>query len=114
MLAYCGLVCNTCPIHLATLEPDKSRQHTMRESIAKQCSKQYGMHLQPADITDCDGCRVETGRLFSGCRNCEIRKCASQKDIENCAYCADYACDLLLNFFSHDPDAKIRLDELRQ
>lgn len=41
MLAYCGLTCDSCPIHLATLEQDKSRQQTMRESIAEQCSCGY-------------------------------------------------------------------------
>lgn len=113
MIAYCGLTCDSCPIHLATLEQDKSRQQTMRGSIAEQCSKHYGMNLQPEDITDCDGCRANTGRLFSGCLNCEIRKCASQKNIENCAYCSDYACERLKEHFSHDPSAQIRLEEVR-
>ena len=114
MIAYCGLRCDNCPIHLATLEQDKSRQQTMRESIAEQCSKLYGMHLQPGDVTDCDGCRADTGRLFSGCLNCEIRKCASRKSIESCAYCSDYACEKLKQFFTLDPDAQIRLEKIRQ
>jgi hypothetical protein len=73
----------------------------MRESIAEQCSKVYGMNLQPEDITHCDGCRVDTGRLFSGCFNCEVRKCASLKNIESCAYCSYY------------PGSQIRLEEIR-
>ncbi|NJK87886.1 MAG: hypothetical protein HC906_19900 [Bacteroidales bacterium] len=52
--SLCGLICDTCPVHLATFEPDKSRQQIMRESIAEIVL-----------------------RLFSGCVNCEIRKCAS-------------------------------------
>jgi hypothetical protein len=113
MIAYCGLTCDSCPIHLATLEQDKSRQLTIRESIAEQCSKLYGMNLQLEDITDCDGCRANTGRLFSGCSNCEIRKCAVQKNIENCAYCNDYACERLKEHFSHDSIAQNRLEEIR-
>jgi len=113
MIAYCGLTCDSCPIHLATLEQDKSRQRTMRESIAEQCSKVYGMNLQPKDITDCDGCRADTGRLFSGCFNCEVRKCASLKNIESCAYCSYYACENLREHFSHDPGSQIRLEEIR-
>jgi hypothetical protein len=58
MIAYCGLNCYTCPIHLATNEPDQIKQQKMRESIAELCTKQYGMNLQPEDITDCDGCRA--------------------------------------------------------
>ncbi len=114
MIAYCGLTCDTCPIHLATFEQDKSRQRALRESIAEQCSKLYGMNLQPEDITDCDGCRANTGRIFSGCLNCDIRKCASKKNIVSCVFCNDYACETLEKHFSLDPDAKIRLEEIRQ
>ena len=114
MIAYCGLACENCPIHLASLEQDKSRQQTTRESIAEQCSKHYGMNLQTEDITDCDGCRANTGRLFTGCLNCEIRKCANYKNIENCAYCNDYACEKLKKHFSLDPGAQTRLEEIRQ
>lgn len=112
-VAYCGLACDTCPIHLATLEPDHSRRQTMRESIAELCTKQYGMNLQPEDITDCDGCRANTGRLFSGCLNCEIRKCVLLKNNESCAFCKDYVCEILQKHFLLDPEAEIRLEEIR-
>ena len=113
MIAYCGLTCDSCPIHLSTLEVDKARQLTMRESIAEQCSELYGMILKPEDITDCDGCRADTGRLFSGCLNCEIRKCANQKKIESCAHCTDYACARLNEHFLLDSNAQTRLEEIR-
>jgi len=113
MIAYCGLKCDTCPIHLATLEQDRSHQQTMRESIAEQCSKLYDMNLQPEDITDCDGCRANTGRLFSGCLNCKIRKCVNKKNIESCAFCSDYVCGILKEHFTHDPTSQSRLEEIR-
>ena len=112
-IAYCGLNCGTCPIHLATLELDKSHQQSMRESIAELCSKQYGFSLQPEEITDCDGCKADTGRLFLSCNTCGIRTCADQKDIEFCAYCTEYACLKLQELFLLDPDAKLRLEEIR-
>ena len=68
-IAFCGLNCETCPIHLATLEPNSSHRQAMKESIAKICNRQYGMNLKPEDITDCDGCRANSGRLFSGCQS---------------------------------------------
>lgn len=113
MIAFCGLTCDTCPIHLATLETDKFRQQTMRESIAELCTKQYRMNLQSEDITDCDGCRAGTGRLFSGCLSCRIRKCASRKNILNCAFCSDYACEILTEHFLHEPDAQSQLEKIR-
>jgi hypothetical protein len=114
MLSICGLVCDSCPIHLVTLENNGSQLLTMRRSIAEQCTKLYGMEMKEEDITDCDGCTIRTGRLFSGCRNCRVRACAMQKDLENCAYCSDYACDLLAEIFRHEPGARSRLDEIRQ
>ena len=36
MIAYCGLNCETCPIHLATLENDLNLQLELRAEI-RQC-----------------------------------------------------------------------------
>jgi hypothetical protein len=113
MMAYCGLACGSCPIHLAGYEKDKVRRQEMRVSIARLCREHYNMDLRAEDITDCDGCRAGTGRIFSGCLNCEIRKCAVERDLESCAYCEDYACDRLKNMFSRDPGAQANLERLR-
>lgn len=113
IVSYCGLICQGCPIHLATKEQDKAKKEKMRIEIARICNEQYGLELKPDDITDCDGCQTESGRLFSGCMKCEIRKCARQKEFENCAYCSEYACEKLQEFFINDPNAKTRLDVIR-
>lgn len=114
MIAYCGLECSSCPIHLATLEQDIPRQAEMRIIIAEELSKIYGTVPKPEIITDCDGCRAENGRLFTGCADCVIRLCASGKNLINCAFCEDYACDKLMKHYAIDPGAKIRLDEVRR
>ena len=113
MLSYCGLICDSCPVHLATLETDESVKLSMRKSIAQLCNEKYNMNLGPENITDCDGCKSGTGRLFSGCMDCGIRKCVEAKSIENCAYCEDYACKELEKMFNDDPEAKERLDKIR-
>ena len=114
LLSYCGLVCNTCPIYLATREIDKDKQTKKRAEIATICREQYGMNYEVSDINDCDGCSVEGGRLFSGCYQCAIRTCTKQKALENCASCSEYSCQKLESFFPHDPAAKTRLDKVRQ
>lgn len=113
LLAYCGLSCETCPIYQATLEPDSTIQEKLRESIAEECRTVYGMNLLAADIGDCDGCRADTGRIFKGCLDCEIRKCSRQRKLESCAFCNNYACDKLLKHFAIDPEARKRLEEIR-
>ena len=113
MMAYCGLRCDTCPILLATLEENESRQRAMRESIADECSELYGINMKPGDITDCDGCRAGNDRIFSGCLKCEIRKCARERKVGSCANCDDYPCEILRKNFLLDPSAKKRLEEIR-
>lgn len=110
-LAYCGLICQKCPIYLATREVDEDEKYKMRANIAKEIKKHYGQECKPEDVGDCDGCRAKTGRLFY--TGCQIRICAVQKGIENCAYCNDYPCELLEKLFTTDENAKKRLDEIR-
>lgn len=113
MVAYCGLTCQTCPIYLATRQKNKKEQAKMRAEIVKQCQEHYGITYKLEDITDCDGCKTEGERLFSASRNCLIRKCTRGKRLENCASCAEYACEKLTAFFKTDPIARKRLDAIR-
>ena len=114
MIAYCGLACYSCPIHLATLEKDLARQAKMRIEIAEQLAKIYGTTTKPEIITDCDGCKVNNGRLFTGCIDCKIRKCATGKNLINCAFCSDYACDKLKKQYVYDPASQEILEEIRK
>ena len=112
-IGYCGLNCQTCPIYLATREKDKDKKYKMRAEIAQQIKELYDQEYKPDDISDCDGCKTEGGRLFSGCHNCHMRKCASKKRIGNCAYCQDYPCEELEKLFATDKDARMRLDAIK-
>jgi len=116
MIAYCGQNCVKCRIYLATRETDLKKQRRMREQIARYITKHFGIETRLEDVTDCDGCTTKDGRLFSECQKCQIRKCAREKGLENCAYCGEYACDKLSKLFdsgSVDADAKKRLDEIK-
>ena len=113
-IAYCGLACESCPIHLATIEKDDSVKGKLRIEIAEQLARIYQTTPKPWIITDCDGCKVTDGRLFTGCIGCEIRKCAIEKELTNCAFCDYYACNKLARHFAIDPDAQARLEEIRK
>ena len=112
-LAYCGLTCHNCPIHLATMEIDKEKQARMKIRIAKTVREHYGTPAIPEDITDCDGCKANTGRLFSGCLDCKIRNCAQGEGNLTCAHCTEYPCDELEKFFIYEPRAKNNLDSIK-
>jgi hypothetical protein len=113
-IAYCGLDCSACPIHLATLETDVRKQYDMRVAIVHECFVHYGMKIQPDEVNECDGCTAGTGRLFTSCRDCGIRKCAISKGLENCAFCEDFACAELEEMFTSDPSARERLEAIRK
>ena len=114
IIAYCGSPsCHSCAIYLATREQDPKKKREMRAEIAKQIYELYKEKIKAEDVTDCDGCKTEGGRLFSGSKNCQIRKCGSQKGVENCAHCNEYVCEKLEKFFVKEPDARKLLDEIR-
>jgi hypothetical protein len=114
MIAYCGLDCGSCPIHVATYETDALKKKQMRDTIARICNERYGMSLKSEGVGDCDGCRSTSGKLFSACQTCEIRQCARKKNFETCASCVDYGCGLLQKLFDDDPGARARLEALRR
>ena len=113
-IAYCGLTCENCPIHLASREKDEESRMSMRLSIANLYFENYGITLDPNEVNDCDGCKAGTGRLFSGCVNCEIRECASSMGYDNCGLCPDYACNKFDTIFHNDENAKVLLRGIRQ
>ncbi len=108
MIAYCGLVCSDCPAFIATQKDDDEE----RRKVAELWSKQFGKEFRVEDI-NCDGCLTEGPRVIGYCNVCEIRKCGQKKNVKNCAYCEEYACERLSEFFAAVPNAKENLDTIR-
>ena len=113
LLGYCGLTCGTCTIYLATREKEDGKKHKMRIEISQEIKKHYGWDCKPEDVNDCDGCTTGDGRLFWSCKNCEVRKCARRKGVENCAHCSEYPCEKLKRLYAIEPHGKERLDKIR-
>ena len=109
MIAYCGIVCTECPAFDATQRNDDAK----RKETAEAWSKQFNMPIKPEDI-NCDGCKSEGERRIGYCNICYIRKCAQGKQLDNCAYCDEYACEKLTNFIAMVPFAKTTLEEIRK
>jgi len=72
--------------------------------------EEFGQEEKLEDMTDCDGCKGGV-RLFSGCKDCEVRNCAIERNVETCGDCDDYPCEKLRNIQSDKE--KFRLDYLR-
>lgn len=110
MIAYCGLVCTGCPAFLATQGND--------DEARKKVAEQWSSEQHPTKIEDinCDGCTSVGKRLIKFCNECEVRACGSEKKVENCAYCEDFACDKLEKLWGmiSSKEAKGRLEEIRK
>jgi len=109
MVAYCGIVCSECPALLATQEDDDAK----RKKVAEAWSKQFNMPVKPEDV-NCDGCMSDSERIVAYANICGIRKCAREKELENCAYCDEYPCEKLTKWFSTVPQARTALEEIRK
>jgi hypothetical protein len=110
MIAYCGLVCTGCPAFIATQKDDNAERQKV---IEKWSSEEYPMTIE--DI-NCDGCLAVDKRLIKFCHECEVRVCGSEKKVENCAHCDDFACDKLEKLWGiiSSKEAKGRLEEIRK
>ncbi len=109
MIAFCGISCTKCPAYIATQKNDDQ----LRAETAKNWSELFKASIKPEDI-NCDGCVADSERLFSQVSVCEIRKCAKNKNLKNCADCAEYPCQKLAELFSFVPEAKATLEEIRK
>lgn len=108
LISACGLDCASCEGYLATQANDADKI----AEIASQWSKQYGAEIKPEHVW-CDGCIPGGERACAHVAECKIRACVVERGFDNCAPCADYACDLLAAVLEHAPHARETLDALR-
>lgn len=71
---YCGLYCASCPMYMET-----------------ESGKQ-----QEQGLPGCNGCK--SSNVAQWCRECDIKKCARDKKLDNCSECDSYPCDVLETF----------------
>lgn len=109
MVAVCGITCSDCGAFIATQENDDAK----RTEVAEAWSKAFGHEIKPEDI-NCDGCLTVDGRHINHWSVCEVRKCGTEREVENCAYCIDYKCERLEKFHEQVPEAKKTLEVIRR
>ena len=107
MIAYCGLICTTCPQYIATQRDDDNA----RKIAAKRIEEKFGLYFKPEEI-NCDGCLSSEGRHIGFCNTCEVRKCGIVKSVENCSTCDEQPCDKLNKFHEFSPGAKESFEAL--
>ncbi len=88
-IAYCGLDCSGCDIYRGT----KLEDGQLLQKYADKVFSQFKIEIDPSTL-NCHGCR--DARPKSGfCARCEVRACAINRGLENCAACESYGCEKL-------------------
>lgn len=103
LLAYCGLYCGLCSSRVASEEGDwKHLEHPIPASYKRGRT----------DLADyaCGGCKGP-----NLCDPCAIKICASGKELDSCAACADFPCRLLDQFENDGtPHHRLGVENLRE
>jgi hypothetical protein len=63
-----------------------------RQVLSDGWFKYFGFRIPPEQIT-CDGCLAEKSQPID--RDCPVRPCVLQRELENCAACGEYVCEKL-------------------
>ena len=112
-VAYCGLNCEECPVWVASRNNDQDLKIKTAREWSRLYAGELSQELTPDDV-QCGGCRSRGTAVFLGCRVCPIRDCCNKKKFLSCAGCPGYdSCEFLNGFFVIHPQAKERLDAIR-
>ena len=108
-IAYCGLDCEKCEAHIATVNNDDE----LRNKVAKKWSELNGVEITP-EMINCDGCRID-GVKTPFCESlCPIRQCALGRTAAFCGFCAEMKnCEKLSMIRDHSEEARRNLEEIQ-
>lgn len=101
----CGLDCSECEAYIATQANDIETLTILSD----KANQQYNLSLTWEE-SQCDGCTTIGGRKIGYCSQCNVRQCAIEHEVVNCAYCPEYGCATITQFFEMVPKAKTKLD----
>lgn len=110
IIAYCGLLCDSCPAYIATQADDRAAL----EEVAARWREEYNAPDITVESVICDGCLADSGRHCGHWFECEVRACGQARSVVNCAHCPAYPCEKLEGFFDLAPQARAVLDEVRR
>lgn len=100
-LARCGYRCDLCAA--------RSDDPAVRQRLIEGWKKYFGLTMYTVDNVRCDGC-LHDGRLAD--KNCGVRPCVNEKEIENCAYCDEFPCERLEKLWCTEEELRKRFGDI--
>jgi len=108
VLGYCGIRCDECKVFVASQNDDRR----LKEQLSLMWKRDFNQEIPPEGFV-CDGCLSPGNQLFGYCGDCQIRKCARERTVVNCAQCGEYPCVQLDEFLKDASEPHERLDRIR-
>ena len=100
MIAYCGINCDECDAYKAT----RNNDNELRKKVAAEWTKMFNFNFVP-EMINCSACKGD-GVKIGHWSECEMRKCASGKNLVNCGACSDFkTCKTINDFIAQVPNA---------
>ncbi len=85
LLAPCGLYCGVCSIMIA----DRDNNDKFKNALVNL----YKPMTKIIEDIKCKGCMADNPEdIFMYCKQCSIRECVKEKEIEGCHQCDDFPC----------------------
>jgi hypothetical protein len=135
MIAYCGINCTKCPAYSFPRLGEKLHmrglfQRMLRSGMERARRRQkLGAGSQMAEVRSqepkgktegqagyviCDGCTMIDARCLKPCLACEVRCCAMESGVADCARCEKFPCERLQRVWKITvfKDAQPRLEKL--
>lgn len=108
MLGYCGVNCSECPSYKGTVSHDLA--------LLEKAAGSFSEGAYSVTEWVCLGCQpADQPILAKYCAKCQIRKCAIQKGVQNCAACDDFEkCPQIQDFISGEEALVHKMTLLRQ
>jgi len=109
MLGYCGINCLECKAYKGTVNGD--------EDLLKQVATQFWNGVYSPRDWVCLGCGPHNQHFHAKfCSTCNIRLCATEREVQNCAACPEFErCSKLQEFIkSESPEIVRTMQWLRE
>ena len=108
-IAYCGLDCETCEAHIATVNNDND----LRIKVAKEWSELNGVEITP-EMINCAGCRIDGVKTPFCDSLCPIRQCGLSKGYVTCGDCSKmHGCEKLEMITGNNAEALERINNFK-
>ena len=103
-ICYCGLYCGNCAVKVKVDAAAKTLYEEMQKAgfediIDKIPGGDQFWSFLKGMVADGTGVCVSC-KAGSGNPGCEVRICAKEKNVEMCAFCTSYPCELFERYFA--------------